>query len=126
MKNVVSTPHFDDDIKFYKKKKKYLKITDDLKPILIELENGNLVGDRIQNLDIPEGTAVYKVRVANSSANVGKSNGFRLLYYVVISDTIYLVTIYSKKDDVRVISDEQIELLIRNIPIEENSGENLN
>ena len=36
------------------------------------------------------------------------------------------MTIYSKKDDVRVISDEQIELLIRNIPIEENSGENLN
>lgn len=62
-----------------------------------------------------EGTAAYKVRIANTSANVGKSNGFRLIYYVVIDNKIYLVTIYSKKDDSRVPSDEQIELLIRNL-----------
>ena len=126
MKNVVSTPRFEEDVEFYKRKKKYRKIDYDLEPVLIELENGNLLGDKLQDLDIPEGTAVYKVRIANSSANVGKSNGFRLLYYVVIEDKIYLLTIYSKKDDIRVISDEQIELLIRNIPIDENSSESSN
>ena len=115
MKNVVSTPKFEEDVEFYKRKKKYRKIDDDLEPVLIELENGNLVGDRLQDLDIPDGTAAYKVRIANSSANVGKSNGFRLLYYVAIGDDIYLLSIYSKKDDIRVINDKQIELLIQNI-----------
>ena len=58
-----------------------------------------LLGDRLEGLKLPEGTAAYKVRIANTSANVGKSNGFRLLYYVAIEDEIYLLTIYSKKDD---------------------------
>ena len=125
MKKVVSTPKFEDDIKFYKKKKKYLKIQEDLAPVLIELENDNLVGDKLQDLNLPENTAAYKVRIANSSANIGKSNGFRLLYYVAIEDDIYLLTIYSKKDDIRVINDKQIELLIRNIMADENSEEGL-
>ncbi|MBQ7630511.1 MAG: hypothetical protein IJS81_09920 [Selenomonadaceae bacterium] len=113
--NVISTPKFKDDIKYYMKKKRYLKINDDVSTVTDELENGNLVGDKLEDLDIPEGTAAYKVRIANSSANVGKSNGFRLLYYVAIGDDIYLLSIYSKKDDIRVINDKQIELLIQNI-----------
>ncbi|MBQ7454613.1 MAG: hypothetical protein IJS69_06160, partial [Selenomonadaceae bacterium] len=63
-----------------------------------ELEQGNLVGDRLEGLDLPQNTAAYKVRIANSSTNVGKSHGFRLIYYVVIEEKIYLMTIYSKKD----------------------------
>ena len=125
-RKIILTERFKDDIKFYVRKKKYTKIESDIATVMKELKEGNLIGDRLEDLDIPEGTAVYKVRVANSSANVGKSNGFRLLYYVVIEEKIYLVSIYSKKDDVRVISDEQIELLIRNIPIEEHSDENQN
>ncbi len=62
---------------------------------------------------------MYKVQVANSSTNVGKSHGFRLIYYVVIEGKIYLVSIYSKKDDNRVPSDKQIELLIKAILQEE-------
>ena len=126
MKSVVPTKHFADDVKFYINKKKFTKIKADIATVTDELKEGNLVGGRLEDLDIPEGTAVYKVRLANSSTNVGKSNGFRLLYYVVIEDKIYLLTIYSKKDDIRVISDEQIELLIRNIPIDENANENSN
>ena len=125
MKKVVSTHKFESDVRFYKKKKKYIKIQDDLAPILMELENDNLVGDKLEGLDLPENTAAYKVRIANSSANVGKSNGFRLLYYVAIEDEIYLLSIYSKKDDIRVINDKQIELLIKNILTDENSEEDL-
>lgn len=124
--NVNATSHFKDDVKYYMKKKRYLKINEDISTVTDELENGNLVGDRIEDLDIPENTAAYKVRIANSSANVGKSNGFRLLYYVAIEDEIYLLTIYSKKDDIRVINDKQIELLIRNIMTEITSEENQN
>ena len=115
MKKIVSTPNFDNELKFYYRKRKYRKIKEDLAPIFKNLENGNFVGNRLKDLNLPEGTAVYKVRVANSSANVGKSDGFRLLYYVAIGDEIYLLTIYSKKDDVKILNDKQIELLVRNI-----------
>jgi len=115
MKKIVSTPNFDNELKFYYRKRKYRKIRDDLQPVLENLEKGNFVGNRLKDLNLPEGTAVYKVRVANSSANVGKSDGFRLLYYVAIGDEIYLLTIYSKKDDVKILNDKQIELLVRNI-----------
>ena len=118
--NVNATPKFKDDIKYYMRKKRYLNINDDISTVTDELENGNLVGDRLEGLDIPENTAAYKVRIANTSANVGKSNGFRLLYYVAIEDEIYLLSIYSKKDDIRVINDKQIELLIKNILTDEN------
>ena len=84
-----------------------------------ELEQGNLVGDRLEGLNLPANTAAYKVRVANSSTNVGKSGGFIVLYYVAIADEIYLVTVYSKKDDIRVPSDKQVELLIKAILQEE-------
>ena len=115
MKKIVSTPNFDDELKFYYRKRKYRKIREDLAPVLKNLEDGNFVGNKLEGLNLPEGTAVYKVRIANSSANVGKSNGFRLLYYVAIGDDIYLLTIYSKKDDVKILNDKQIELLVRNI-----------
>ena len=114
-KNVVLTKRFEDDVNFYFRKKKYFKIESDISKVTEELKQGNLVGDKLEGLDIPEGTAAYKVRIANSSANVGKSNGFRLLYYVAIGDDIFLLSIYSKKDDIRVINDKHIELLIQNI-----------
>lgn len=33
--------------------------------VLEELEKGKLVGDKLENLGLPEGTAAYKVRIAN-------------------------------------------------------------
>ena len=116
---IIPTKKFNDDVEFYIRKKKFLKIRADIKTVTDELEQGNLVGDKLEGLDLPENTAAYKVRVANSSTNVGKSNGFRVLYYVAIADEIYLVTVYSKKDDIRVPSDKQIELLIKAILQEE-------
>ena len=112
--NITWSKKFLADMKFYYKKKKFLKIRDDVKTITNELEAGNLVGDRLEGFDLPEGAALYKVRIANTSANVGKSNGFRLIYYVAIKDEIYLVTIYSKKDDERIPNDAQIAMLVGN------------
>ena len=110
---IILTPNFEANLKFYRQKKKYKKIDSDIESVTIELAQGNFVGDRLEDLNLPENTAVYKVRIANSSANVGKSHGFRLLYYVAIADEIYLLAIYSKKDDIRVVSDKQIEQLIK-------------
>ena len=112
---IIATKHFKADVKFYIKKKKYSKINDDIDTVTAKLEQGNLIGDRLENLELPAGTAAYKVRIANSSTNVGKSHGFRLIYYVAIAEKIYLLTIYSKKDDTRIPNDSQIELMIKNM-----------
>jgi len=39
---------------------------------------------------------LYKVRVANSNKNKGKSAGYRIYYYVKLEETTYLLTIYDK------------------------------
>lgn len=110
---VIPTRNFNDNVEFYLRKKKYKKIFNDIKTVTDELEKDNLVGVKLEGLNIPENTAVYKVRIANSSTNVGKSHGFRLIYYVAIADEIYLLAIYSKKDDIRVVNEKQIEQHIK-------------
>lgn len=112
---IILTRQFKDDIKFYKRRKKYLKIDADVRPVIDELRAGNIVGDKLEGLSLPANTAAYKVRLPNSSINVGKSGGFRLLYYIAIGDEIYLLTIYSKKDDNRIPTDAQIAELINGL-----------
>lgn len=112
---VILTRQFKDDIKFYKRRKKYLKIDADVQPIVEELHAGNIVGDKLEGLTIPANTSVYKVRLPNFSVNVGKSGGFRLLYYIAIADRIYFLKIYSKKDDNRIPTDAQIAELINSL-----------
>ena len=108
---VIWTTRFQKDIEYYIKKKKYFKIKADIQSVVDELEKGNLVGDELQNINVNGKT--FKVRTANTSANVGKSNGFRIIYYAVSEDNkVYLLTIYSKKDDNRVVTDEEIKQCI--------------
>ena len=104
-----------EDVRFYVRKKKFKKILDDIASVLPYLEAGNLIGDKLAGFNLPEGAALYKVRIANTSANVGKSNGFRLIYYLAIEEKIYLLTIYSKKDDERIPNDAQIAMLVGNV-----------
>ena len=120
---LIPTKRFKADTDFYIRKKKFLKIVTDIKTVTDELEKGNLVGDKLEGLSLREGTAAYKVRVANSSTKSGKSNGFRIIYYVVIDEKIYLLSIYSKKDNVRIPNDKQIELMIKNLAEEETPKE---
>ncbi len=97
---IIPTPRFEEDIKYYIQKKKFTKIDDDLDPVILELEKGNLLGDTINDIKISSPYHTYKVRVANSNTNVGKSNGYRLIYYVVKDEKeIYLLTVYYKKED---------------------------
>lgn len=86
------------------------------------MEEGILIGDRLEDILLKEGSAAYKVRLANSSTKIGKSNGFRLIYYVVFDEKIYLMTIYSKKDDNRILNDKQISMLIKNLIEEQNDS----
>ncbi|NFT08171.1 hypothetical protein FDF26_14085 [Clostridium botulinum] len=110
---VIPTDKFNDDIKFYIKKKKFTKIVKDINPLLKEIQVGIFSGDEITNLRLKDKT--YKVRSANSNTNEGKSNGYRLIYYVEDENNIvFLITIYHKKDDNRIpTKEEMIELIKR-------------
>ena len=109
---IIFTPQFEKDVKYYLKKKKYTKIIDDIDEIVMELEKGVFVGSEIADLKLPASNSIYKVRAANSSINAGKSHGFRLIYYVVKDDQeIFLLTIYSKKDQETISKSEIIQML---------------
>lgn len=48
---------------------------------------------------------IIKVRIANTDTRMGKSNGYRMIYYAIKEDeSAYLLSIYYKKDDKRVLS----------------------
>lgn len=56
---------------------------------------------------------IIKVRIANSDTKMGKSNGYRMIYYAIKEDeSVYLLSIYYKKDDKRVLSNSEIIELV--------------
>ncbi len=114
MYTVIPTEQFEKDVKFYLKKKKFKHIASDIKSVTDELERGNLIGDEIPNLKVSLIGHTFKVRTANSDTGAGKSNGYRIIYYAVKDDKeIYLLTIYYKKDDNNIPSNNEIANLIK-------------
>jgi len=89
---------------FYRKIKKLSKknknLAKDIQALVNILEDEPTTGTFL-------GHNIYKIRVANSSKNIGKRGGFRVItYYVDENNIVYLVEIYEKNS-------------IENIPIEE-------
>jgi mRNA-degrading endonuclease RelE of RelBE toxin-antitoxin system len=89
-------------------KKKYHKIEEDLERLIIQLSKGNLLGDRIQNL---QGFRIYKARIRNTSNNQGKSGGFRIIYYLQTEKEILMLSIYSKSQKENISKNEILEIL---------------
>ena len=110
---IIPTKQFEDDLRYYLKKKKFKHILEDVDDIVKELEKGNLLGDAIPGLVFDDNETV-KVRIANTDTRVGKSNGYRMIYYVVKNDyEIYLLTICYKKEDNKIPSNKEIEALVK-------------
>jgi mRNA-degrading endonuclease RelE of RelBE toxin-antitoxin system len=95
--------------------KHYRHIESDLQPLLDELSEGKTPGDQIQGVSY----TAYKVRLSNSDTQKGKSGGYRVIYYVKTSHSIYMLTIYSKLTMVDIEADE-IRRLIEEIPDEDS------
>lgn len=74
--------------------KKYRHIRDDVEPIIVALQAGDLPGDQVSGI----GYTIFKVRVPNRDRAKGKSGGYRILYYLKTATEIILVTIYSKTE----------------------------
>ena len=87
--------------------KKYPHLQKDIKPVIQQLQDGELSGDLIQHI----GYSVYKVRIKNSDNNKGKSAGYRMIYYVKQQDSIILLTLYSKSEQAD-ISAQEIQAII--------------
>jgi mRNA-degrading endonuclease RelE of RelBE toxin-antitoxin system len=88
--------------------KKYAHIRDDIESVIQNLQQGELLGDRIQHGEY----IVYKVRVKNSDAKRGKSGGYRIIYYLKLPTDIVLLTIYSKSEQAD-ISNAEIKCIIK-------------
>lgn len=112
--DIISTERFENDMQYYVKKKKYKHIIDDVEKVVNSLEQGELLGDVIPDLAINCNEHTVKVRVANTDTKVGKSNGYRIIYYVVKDDKeIFLLTIYYKKEDNRIPTNKEIASLVK-------------
>jgi mRNA-degrading endonuclease RelE of RelBE toxin-antitoxin system len=86
------TPDFRKQVR--KLEKRYRKIQSDLQPILMQIQMGEIIGDRLQGID----AEVFKVRIRNSDVNRGKSGGYRMIYWLKLPECVVLLDIYSKSD----------------------------
>ncbi|MCC5636417.1 type II toxin-antitoxin system RelE/ParE family toxin [Nostoc sp. CHAB 5844] len=82
--------------------KKYRSIRNDIQPVIEQLEQGELPGDKVPGV----GYTVFKLRVRNSDTQTGKSGGYRLIYYVKTATGIILLTVYTKSEQVDIATDD--------------------
>ena len=82
--------------------KKYSNIRQDIEPILEQIHQGKILGDRIPQI----GYEVFKLRVRNSNIQKGKSGGYRLIYYLKTAQSVILLTIYSKSQQANIAADD--------------------
>lgn len=88
--DVVLTPDFKKELKHIAKKHK--QILKDFKVLIDELIKNPTMGTDL-------GQSIYKIRLAISGTNKGKSGGARVITYVYIEgETIYLSEIYLKSE----------------------------
>jgi len=85
--NFETVTKFDKDVK--KLSKKYNLIKQDLQDFIFNFDDAHKEAISIKN-------NLFKVRVSNSNKNKGKSAGYRLISYLKINVTVYLLTIYDK------------------------------
>ena len=97
---VIVSPTFNRNLRTLAKK--YRSIRNDIQPIIEQLAQGELPGDRIAGV----GYAVFKLRVRNSDTQKGKSSGYRLIYYVKTATGIILLTLYTKSEQVDIAAED--------------------
>jgi hypothetical protein len=100
---LIVTPAFERDAKPLLKKYKSLKT--DLAVLFASLENEPTQGKLL-------GKDCYKIRLSITSKGKGKSGGARVITCVkIISDKVFMLSIYDKSDKVDVTDKELNELL---------------
>jgi len=105
-------PDFEKNVNRLVKKKKFFSLPKQIRNLKDQLIRGEFDGEKITHRDSPTPYDVYKLRLPNPDTNVGKSDGYRVIYMVVTETKIVIfLTIYYKKEDATV-SDNYINGLI--------------
>ncbi len=101
--SVVAIPPFNKQLK--KLSKKYPSLKEEFLNLVLELELNPMKG-------ILLGNNCFKIRVAISSKNKGKSGGARVITNLKIEDNVvYLLSIYDKSEQDSITDKELSELL---------------
>ncbi len=88
--------------------KRYKSFPNDLQKLVDRLKENAALGTSI-------GSNVYKIRLAITSKNKGKSGGARVISYVYqTAETVYLLSIYDKAETEN-ISDTELKHLIAEV-----------
>ena len=106
--SVKTSGEFEKGLKFLAKK--YPSIRNDYAALLDDLEADPKSGD-------PIGKNCFKVRMAITSKNKGKSGGARVITHLLVrleGETLYLLKIYDKSD-LETISEKELENLLKAI-----------
>ena len=100
--------NFEKSFKKIFKKYKYTA-KNDLRKILEEIKENPKMG-------IDLGDNLYKIRLANSAKNQGKSSGYRVItYYIDESEIVFLVDIYDKSSVSSVSKEELVKIIEREL-----------
>jgi mRNA-degrading endonuclease RelE of RelBE toxin-antitoxin system len=102
------TPTFKANIQALKRR--YKSIQEDVDLTLNDIKIGKFLGDKIQGVS----HVVYKLRLKNRDAQRGKRGGYRLIYCVVLKESLIkvgLLTIYSKSDQEDISTKEVIHII---------------
>ena len=105
MREIRFTPPFQK--RFKKLKKRYRHIKKDIQPLLMKLQEGELIGNQMTGVS----QTVFKARAKNSDIPTGKSGGYRLIYQVINNQIVLLLVIYAKSDQTNVTSSEIEEII---------------
>ena len=100
---IISLESFKKDVKkLYKKNK---KLPQDLKSLNETLIKNPRIGIELSS-------RLFKMRLENSSSNIGKSGGVRVIYYYLDEEeNLYLLKIYSKTEIENIKEEILIKLL---------------
>ncbi len=86
----------------------YKSFPQDLQKLIEQIKENAALGTSL-------GGNVYKIRLAISSKNKGKSGGARVISYVYqVAETVYLLSIYDKADTEN-ITDDELKYLIKEV-----------
>lgn len=109
---VIPTPKFEKDLKRLGKKNR--DISEDIRPVLEELERGDFRNKTILMQVRDNNNIVMKIRIANIKGNRGKSGTYRLICYAEKEDgKIYLLTLYAKNEIENISNQEILKLILK-------------
>lgn len=105
------------------RKKRFASLPTQIEQLISAFRQGKFEGDRIRHEDSPIAFDVYKLRLPNPDTNMGKSNGYRVIYFVATEKRLVVILVIYYKKETADLPDAYIDGLIDgcllNMPPEE-------